>query len=104
MRERARATGTEDEEIQKTYIVEYEGEYFAGWEGTDWATVPRIALWTKDRRKASQIKIDTVIDRQELMHLVTGFSNTKLIPVNMEDRVTITPIRKPKIWKTSKQY
>lgn len=98
MRQRTRTTRPEreDEEISKAYFVKYEGEYFAGWKGTNWATVPRTALWTKDRKQAAQVKIDTVIDRQDLMHIVTGFSNTKLIAANMEEQRNIG--RKPKIW------
>jgi len=102
MRTRTGNFSAEDEEIEKSYIVEYEGQYFAGWQGTDWATVPRTALWTKDRKQAEQIKINTGVERQDLMHLVTGFSNTNLLVVNLEDQKILTPTRKPKIWKSVK--
>jgi|SRR5882724_1471773 len=107
MRKRVRSTRTENQEISKSYIVEYEGQYFAGWTFSkpDWATVSGFATWTKDRKKAEQIKIDTVVDRQSLMALTIGFSNTHLIEVNMEDYVTLVPKQKNqrKIW-TSKKY
>lgn len=106
MRKRVRSTRTQDEDFSKNYIVEYEGQYFAGWKfpKPDWTTVSSVATWTRDRKKAEQIKIDTVVDRQSLMALTIGFSNTHLIEVNMEDYVTLVPKkRNPKIW-TSKKY
>jgi len=102
MRTRTRnfSSKTDPEEITKSYIIEYEGQYFAGWTGTDWVTVPRVAKWTRKRRNAEQIKIDTVVERQDLINLVVGFSNTHLLVVNMEDQRSITPKRKQKVWST----
>lgn len=103
MRYRTGGNSTKEGEPQETYIVRLGKEYFAGWSegavsGSDWTTVPTFATWTKDRRAATQLRIDTVVERQELMKIVIGFSRTKLIKTNMEEHKQQT--RKPRIWKS----
>lgn len=104
MRKGTRDTGPQAEEIEKAYIIEREGSYFAGWDFNPaydrWATTGPNAKWTEDRSKAEQVRIDSVVDRQEIMNLVVHYSRTRLLQINMEE--TKPTQRKPKIWTSNK--
>ncbi|HEY3661453.1 MAG TPA: hypothetical protein VGK91_09540 [Candidatus Udaeobacter sp.] len=66
---------------ERVYVIrDRDSDYFVGWQGTEWETVKRFALWTKNVRDAAQIKMKD-LQRSGYMDLVCGFSGLKLLPL-----------------------
>lgn len=65
---------------RRYFIRSPEGEYFRKWEPTDWETVKRVAVWTRNKAEAMVLTLREW-EKQNYTEAIFGFrARLELIP------------------------